>query len=121
MDTTLERILECMGPGHGAAKALADALHINPQIITNWKCGQSRSYRKYLEPMAAYFHVSVEYLLGKTDEKEKTPAGSGARSVSDEDIRFALFNGADNITDDMFEEVKRFAQFIQERERDTSR
>lgn len=36
--------------------------------------------------------------------------------VTDKDIMFALFNGSDGITDEMYEEVKRFAQFIKERE-----
>ena len=35
---------------------------------------------------------------------------------TDEDIKFALFNGADNITDEMYEEVKRFAEYVKQRE-----
>lgn len=80
MDITLERILGCIGPGHGSAKALADALGIHPQIITNWKCGPSKSYRKYLPQIAAYFGVSVDYLLGKSDVKTEKPP------VSDEEL-----------------------------------
>ena len=36
----------------------------------------------------------------------------------DTEIKFALFDGADNITDEMFEEVKNFAKFVQKREQD---
>ena len=68
--------------------------------------------------ISKYFDVDPDFLLGKTDEKQKAPAES--EGVSDDDIKFALFNGADDITDEMFEEVKRFAQFIQERERKKS-
>lgn len=70
-----------------------------------------------LNEIADILDTTPEYLKGETDVKEKTPAETGERTVSDEDIMFALFNGADDITDEMFEEVKRFAQFIQERER----
>ena len=73
MDIMLERILDCIGIGHGSAKALADALGINPQIITNWKCGQSKSYRKYLPQIAEYYGLPVEYFTG---EKEKPAAQS---------------------------------------------
>ncbi len=73
MDIMLEHILDCMGEAHGAAKELADALGINPQIITNWKCGQSRSYRKYYKQIAAYYDVNPDYLLGRTDEKSPAP------------------------------------------------
>ncbi|MDR1755310.1 MAG: helix-turn-helix domain-containing protein [Eubacterium sp.] len=40
------------------------------------------------------------------------------RSVlpSAEDLKFALFNGSDGITDEMFEEVKNFAKMVKLRE-----
>lgn len=76
MDIMLQRILGCIGIGHGSAKALADALGINPQIITNWKCGQSKSYRKYLPQIAEYFSIPVEYFTGELEQKEKPAAQS---------------------------------------------
>ena len=114
MDEVLKRIVDLIGPRHGASKSLADYLGIHPNVITNWKNGRNKSYRGYLPQIADYFGVSVDYLLGN-EPKEKAPAKS--EGISDDDIKFALFNGADGITDEMFEEVKRFAQFIQERER----
>ena len=36
--------------------------------------------------------------------------------IRDEDIKFALFGGDAEITDEQFEEVKRFAQFVKMRE-----
>lgn len=68
----MNRILECMGPTHGAGKALADYLHISPNVITNWKNGSNRSYRKYIKQIASYFGVSVDYLLGY--EEKPAPA-----------------------------------------------
>lgn len=70
MDETLNRILECMGPMHGAGKALADYLQVSPNVITNWKNGSNKSYRKHINQIAAFYGVSVDYLLGK-EEKEK--------------------------------------------------
>ena len=88
--------------------------------LTDLKMGRKQSLSaETLSKIATYFGVSVDHLLGN-EPKAKTPAETGERTVSDEDIRFALFNGADDITDEMFEEVKRFAQFIQERERKKS-
>ena len=43
---------------------------------------------------------------------------SGRRGVSDADIKFALFGGDGDITDEMFDEVKRFAQFVKHRQAD---
>lgn len=64
--------------------------------------------------IASYFGVSVGYLLGA--EAEKAPTVKGERRVSDEDIKFALFGGDGEITDAMYDEVKRFAQMVKLRE-----
>lgn len=47
---------------------------------------------------------------------KKAPTGKGERSVSDDDIKFALFGGDGEITDEMYDEVKRFAAYIKQRE-----
>ena len=70
MDEMLNRITKCIGPKHGAIKDLAEHLGVTPNVITNWKNGSSKSYRKYVNELAAYFGVSTDYLLGNT-EKEK--------------------------------------------------
>ena len=72
MDEMLERIIDCMGPGHGEGKKLADYLGVNPNVITNWKNGSNRSYRKYIKQIADYFGVTVDYLL--TGEQKEKPA-----------------------------------------------
>ena len=42
---------------------------------------------------------------------------SNNNSVSDEDLKFALFGGGE-ITDEQLNEVKNFAKFIKERDKD---
>ncbi len=72
MDAVLARIVELMGPTHGARNELANAIGIHPGIITNWKSGRNRSYRKYLPQIAAHYGVSVEYLVtGQSPEAPK--------------------------------------------------
>lgn len=61
----------------------------------------------------------IEEYLGVTftiEQKEKAPTETGERSVSDDEIKFALFGGDGEITDEMFDEVKRFAAYIKQRE-----
>ena len=92
MDIMLERILECIGPTHGAIK-------------------ESKSYRKYIRQIAEFYDVSAEWLAGESDNK-KDLAGSG--EVTEDDLKFALFGG--EATDKQMDEVRRFAQFIKERD-----
>ena len=49
------------------------------------------------------------------DQVKIAPSVSGERSVSDDDIKFALFGGDGEITDEMYDEVKRFAEFVKQR------
>ena len=81
--------------------------------VTAWKKGTDPR-NATLAKIADYFGVSTDYLLGK--ESEKAPAESGKRTVSDEEIKFALFGGDGEITDAMYEEVKNFAAFVKARE-----
>lgn len=52
---------------------------------------------------------------------KKAPAGDGERSVSDDDIKFALFRGREEITDAMYEEVLNFAEYVARREEEKKR
>ena len=52
------------------------------------------------------------------EENKKVPTVSGERSVGDDEIKFALFGGDGEITDAMYEEVRRFAAFVKQREAD---
>lgn len=66
-----------------------------------------------LADIAEYLSVSTDYLLGK--ETKNAPTGEGERKASDDDIKFALFGGDGEITDEMYDEVKRFAEFVKQR------
>ena len=86
---------------------------ISRTATAKWKNGSTPSGQT-LAKIADYFGVSVGYLLGH--ETEKAPAESGKRIVSDEDIQFALFGGNDEITEKMYDEVKKFAAYVKQRE-----
>ena len=84
-----ERIIECIGPRHGAKKELAEHLGIHPNVMTNWLNGRNKSYRRYVNEIAAFYGVSVDYLLGNADSKEKQPDSQNEnQAVKDELIAF---------------------------------
>ena len=87
---------------------------IQPSILTDLKMGRKEGLSsKNADKIARYFGVSVGYLLGpdysEVDETKKSP------SVSDEDIKFALFGGEGEITDEMWQAVKEYAEFIKDK------
>ena len=90
---------------------------ISSASYSQWNTGMYKPSEKKLRSAAKCVGVSYEYLCnGAQNEIEKAPAESGKRSVSDDDIKFALFGGDGEITDAMFEEVKNFAAFVKARE-----
>ena len=76
----------------------------------------------------AYRFSSVNFplfgqLLGKTisDYLPEPPSSAADHpTVTDDDIKFALFGGDAEITDAMYDEVKRFAEFVKHRGSDGS-
>ncbi len=90
---------------------------ISSASYSQWNTGMYKPSQKKLMSAAQCLGVSYDYLCnGVQEETEKAPAVSGKRSVSDDDIKFALFGGDGEITDAMFEEVKNFAAFVKARE-----
>ena len=93
---------------------LCTELGISRGILGDLKKGRTKKLStENLSKIAAYFGVSTDIIIGK---EENAPTETGRRVVSDDDIKFALFGGKGNITDAMYEEVKAFAAFVQQRE-----
>ena len=97
------------------AKMCAD-LEMSRSFMTELRKGRIKSVRlETAQKIADYLGVSVSYLLG--NENNASAPESRDRSVSDEDIKFALFGGDGEITDEMYAEVKRFAAYLKEKQR----
>lgn len=82
MDIVLERILSLIPKGpdgkyvHGAKTKFAKKIGYNDgAIVAMWENGSSISYNKKLYQIADKYHVSVEWLQGKTEDKsiKETP------------------------------------------------
>lgn len=96
--------------------ALCGELGFRRSVLSDLKNGRKKSLdTTTLMKIAEYFNVSVDYLL-TGEETKKAPIPEGERKVSDSDIKFALFGGDGEITDAMYDEVKRFAQMVKLRE-----
>jgi transcriptional regulator with XRE-family HTH domain len=97
---------------HGISPSnLAVRLGISKGTFSNWKRG-AEPLNPTKKKIADYFGLSVSEL---TSGKTNTPAGKA--DVTEDDIKFALFGGDRDVTDAQWEEVKRFAAYIRERDR----
>lgn len=97
---------------HISQQEVANYLGITRQAYSHYEVGRRKPDYETLLKLAEFFGVSVLDLL---EETEKAPT-SGERSISDDDIKFALFGGDGEITDAMYDEVRSFAAFVKRRE-----
>lgn len=96
-------------------KQLGEELGVAESTISHYETGRRQLDNETLLKLGEFFGVTVGYLLG-VEDNIKAPADAGKRSVSDDDIKFALFGGDGEITDAMFDEVKQFAAMVKLRE-----
>lgn len=96
---------------------VAETIGLNRSAVVKWKKGATPA-GPTIQKLADYFGVTTDYLL-TGEQTEKAPAPEGERSVSDDDVKFALF-GDREIDDELFEQVKQFAKFAKEQKRQKS-
>lgn len=60
---------------------------------------------------AKALNTTTAVLMGNDNDDNKAVQLS---APSDDDIKFALFDGSEGVTDEMYDEVKRFAKYIKE-------
>lgn len=89
---------------------LARRLGVSPGAVGNWESGTRLPDAEMLSRIADALGCTVDYLLGREEMSEKP-------SATDDDIKVALFGGDGEVTDEMWEEVKQFAEFVKKRKR----
>ncbi len=68
---TITIIIKELKSQHKTQKDLMEFLNAHPNVFSEWKAGRSKSYTKYIYQIAAFLNVSPDYLLGKTEERQK--------------------------------------------------
>ena len=102
----MNKIKELRSQSKVSQGELATHLEVTIATVSRYETGDREPDQNTLIKIADFFNVSVDYLLGKTDNP------TTSKEISDNDIKFALFGG--DVTDEKFEVVKRFAQFIRD-------
>lgn len=84
---------------------LGKMLGVQRAAVQKWECGAVQNLkRETIKKLSEVFNVPASSFIDSVCDPAYKP--------TDEDIKFALFDGADNITDEMYEEVKRFAEAL---------
>lgn len=103
MNTTYERIEELCRKKQVSVTTVCRDCEIPRATLSDFKTGRIKSLSaSVLSKIATYFSVTVDFLMDGTS--------------SDQALKVALFGGSENVTDAMWDEVKRYAMYIKERE-----
>ena len=98
-------------PSGAAAK-----IGFNRASVTVWKNNATAPKQELLVKIADFFQVSTDYLLGLG--QEKTPAETGGREISNEELKFALWGDCADVSDEDLADVLRYAEFVRERKKE---
>lgn len=89
--------------------AAALAAGISKSTASDWGKGYTPSAVS-LNKLAEYFGVSTDYLLGNTDIKNP-PSQQGPEEIA----KVALFGGDSEVTEEMWQEVKDYVNYIKQK------
>lgn len=82
-----QRIKELRAWNHISQKELSVKLFVTPQAISKWERDESSPNPEAIAKMAEIFNVTADYLLGRTEQKEKpTPEEGGGLSETEQQI-----------------------------------
>ena len=77
----------------------AKDLGVSRATLGFWEQGKFQPSNEMLLRLSDIFEVSVDYILGRNTVKE-------------DELKVALFGGDGEVTDEMWEEVKKFAEYV---------
>lgn len=105
-------------------KDLSDYLGLTPKMISFYELGQRVPPSDIILKLAEKFHVSTDYLLGKSDSTDKTSSyyyddevAAIANEMKDNPGMRVLFDASRGLKKESIEEVRRFIEFQKARER----
>ncbi len=96
---------------------LGEKLGVKKNAVSKWECGRVEDIPAgKIKAMARIFDVQPSYLIDDAADVPAVPAVPSP-GPDDEALKFALFGGDGEITDEMFEEVRQFAAFVKARKK----
>ncbi len=78
----INRISALLEEQNKSQKDLTDYLGVEKSVFSTWKKNKSKSYMKYINQIAEFFNVSVDYLLGRNEMQIYSNDFSGSSNVS---------------------------------------
>lgn len=110
----MQRLKQLRKSRNLTAKQLSEIINVSESTISLYENGKREPDFKTLLNIADYFNVSVDYLLGKMDEKEKSARDSGKISIRSRDGTVV----ESELTDEQIETFKKLLNYLSDNDKD---
>ncbi|WP_287966713.1 MULTISPECIES: helix-turn-helix domain-containing protein [Oscillospiraceae] len=96
----VDRLFELVDKKFNEQQEFAALLGVDPTLPSRWRNRKSTSYQRRLPQIAEALGTTTEYLLTGNGPKKKTAPAKRSESdaISDDDIKAAFFEGAEDLT-----------------------
>lgn len=93
----VDRLFELVDKKFNEQQEFAALLGVDPTLPSRWRNRKSTSYQRRLPQIAEALGTTTEYLL-TGNGPQKRGAVSDSDAISEDDIKAAFFEGADDLT-----------------------
>lgn len=104
-------------------REVAEAVGVSEATVSRWESGNIANMgRDKIALLSKVLKISPSQIAGYDEDKDNSlgnlkSSPTTSKFVDDESLKFALFGGDKEITDEQLEEVKRFAKFVKDRDK----
>ena len=109
MDIFTDRYLPLIEKSGKTDSELEKEIGLPRSIIYDWRKGRNKSYKKYADKFAAYFNVSVSWMLGIEENGKSAPAETDT-------LNSELIEMCKGLTPAQQEDVLRYIRFVKSSE-----
>lgn len=105
----------CVKKGVSPTRAALD-IGLSKATPTSWKKKGTTPQAAQLQRIADYFGVSADYLLGKEEQKEKSPSARGERGLDFDTFTYAMYEEGKELTEENKAKLLEMAKFFRQQQ-----
>lgn len=95
---------------------LADQMKVSRSTVAMWETNQSTPDAETYKRLADFFGVSVDYLLGRTDQPTPPETKKEAADITFDDFTYAFYGEAKDLSEENKQQLLNMAKFLRQQQ-----
>lgn len=105
----------CVRKGVTPSKACLE-MGLSRALAAKWKNTKATPSADTMSKISDYFGVSTDYLLGKEEQKEKSPSARGERGLDFDTFTYAMYEEGKELTEENKAKLLEMAKFFRQQQ-----